>query len=471
MISVNKLKLLNEDGDYYFCNLCNTWHRFRTDSTSLGNRHIANFDENETNSQSPNYFFCGPCGKWHTAHKKDHLQYRIYIQRDPNLKPVPPLQPSLEPSSTHSHHTASSILASFDGATDLRKNESGNVPEPFLINSINNSVPLKLINKIKIKSKAQHCFVKFIDNQLLYKFGIQKSYSLIKISNITDTDWSTHYEMEKALSNFEIGSYSRYLTVSSNFIAVWSNAVESKVFKLRVFNNAGEFLWDYDVKNISQRSQMVAISISDTGLILYAVRDTAYLISKDKKELLAWECPKEPIKEDEDMEDSDKIYSDNAISIYAKVTVDPFNDIRALEISRDSRCVFLGCYSGDVFCLNLEKQVIWHHKINSHQINEIISSNDGENLVIKSEDGYIYFIEKGEILNKYKLMNRWILGEYHNTKQQFFISDGKDFSIFDKSGTLLSKIIFKNDVNWFDISEKLNAVAIASSDGIDIFSI
>lgn len=227
-----------------------------------------------------------------------------------------------------------------------------NKVESFLINSINNSVSLKLIKKIKIKSKAQHCIVKFIDNQLLYRFGTQKAYTLIHISNTTDTDWNTHYEMEKALSNFEIGSYSRYLTFSLNFIAVWSNAVESDVFKLRVFNNAGEFLWDYGVKNISQRSQMVAISISDTGLILYAVRDTAYLISKDKKELLAWECPKEPIKEDEDMEDSDKIYSDNAFSIYAKVTVDPFNDIRALEISRDSRCIFLGCYSGDIFCLN-----------------------------------------------------------------------------------------------------------------------
>jgi hypothetical protein len=347
-----------------------------------------------------------------------------------------------------------------------------NKEESFLINSINNSVSLKLIKKIKIKSKAQHCIVKFIDNQLLYRFGIQKAYTLIKISNITDTDWDTHYEMEKALSNFEIGSYSRYLTFSSNFIAVWSNAVESDVFKLRVFNNAGEFLWDYDVKNISQRSQMVAISISDTGLILYAVRDSAYLISKDKKELLAWECPKEPIKEDtEEMDDSDKIYLDGIISIYAKVYAEPFNDIRSLKISPDSRYIFLGCYSGDIFCLNLKNQVIWHHKISSHQINEIISSNDGENLVIKSEDGYIYFIDKGEILNKYKLMNRRILAEYHNTKQQFFISDGKEFSIFDKSGTLLSKIIFKNDVNWFDISEKLNAIAIASSDGIDIFSI
>lgn len=343
-----------------------------------------------------------------------------------------------------------------------------NKEESFLIDSINNSVSLKLIKKIKIKSKAKHCIVKFIDNQLLYRFGTQEAYTLIKISNTADTDWDTHYEMEKALSNFKIGSYSQYLTFSSNFIAVWSNAVESDVFKLRVFNNAGEFLWDYDVKQ-----RLKAISVSDTGMVLYAIVDCAYLISdsKDKKELLKWKCPKKPIKEDtEEMDDSDKIYSDGMISIFAKVYAEPFNDIRSLKISPDSRYIFLGCYSGDLFCLNLNKQIIWHLKISSSQIDGIFSSDNGDNLVISSRDGHIYFIEKGKILNKYKVTNRWILAEYHNIKQQFFISDGKEFSIFDKNGTLLSKIIFKNDVNWFDISEKLNAIAIAS-DGIDIFSI
>lgn len=421
------------------------------------------------------------------------------------------------------------------------------------IDSKNNYVPVKLIKKIKINDKARNCIVKFIDSQLLFRFRLLKPYTFIKISNITDTDWGTHYEMKKALSNYEILSYIRYLTFSSNFIAVWSNVVDSSVYKLRVFNNAGEFLWDYDVNNISDRSQMVAISISDTGLILYAVGDTAYLIGKDKKELVKWKCPKELVEEEKHLfswnevpgNDNDKILEfiekkygigwvknakiekcndrkvinvftdkkslsirldleeglgyleiddgrsdvlfvndengkifidefgeDGSISIKMEgKMIEPFNEIRALKISRDSKYIFIGCCSGDLFCLNLQNKVLWHHKISSQSLNKIISSNDGENLIIIDGYGYIYFIEKGKILTEYKHTKGNILSEYHNIKQQFLISCGKEFSIFDKSGTLLNQIFFNKDVNCFDVSEKLNLIAMSSSDGINIYSI
>jgi len=48
-------------------------------------------------------------------------------------------------------------------------------------------------------------------------------------------------------------------------------------------------------------------------------------------------------------------------------------------------------------------------------------------------------------------------------KKNVFKTYRKLISLYKKQG--------KNDVNWFDISEKLNAIAIVSSDGIDIFSI
>lgn len=461
-----------------------------------------------------------------------------------------------------------------------------NKEDSFLINPMNSSVSLKFIKKIKTQKKPS--LIKFIDNELIYLDGSQKPYNLIKTNEFFETEWKIHYldtinnicyvdktiivhttKWESAdsvhtkfwfinnngaeVSKFNFNSYVRFSSFNSNLFVVWS--VDSKI---RNFNSAGDLIWDYYTK-ILDKYDFKDMSISDTGLILYAVKDTAYLIDKDKKELIKWKCPKEPVEEEhlfgwdkipgndnykllefiekkydidwvknakigksddgkainvstekkslsirlddenglgyleiddgrsdilhvdnengkiviDEFKDDDKIYSDEDGSIYGqmKVIVEPFNDIRALKISSDSRYIFLGCYSGDLFCLNLLNQVIWHYKISSRQINKIISSNDGENLVIKSEDGFIYFIDKGKILTKYKLTNRNVLAKYHNAKQQFFISDGKDFSIFDKSGTLLNKILFNNDVNWFDVSEKLNLIAISSSNGIDIFSI
>ncbi|MDP3065179.1 MAG: hypothetical protein Q8N08_00425 [Methanobacteriaceae archaeon] len=456
-----------------------------------------------------------------------------------------------------------------------RKNKENS----FLINPMNSSVSLKFIKNLKTQKKPS--LIRFIDNKLIYLDGSQKPYNLIKTNEFFETEWKIHYldtinniccvdktiivhttkwESEDSVhtklwfinnhgaevSNFNFNSYVRFSSFNSNLFVIWS--VDSKI---RNFNGAGDLVWDYDTK-ILDKYNFKDMSISDTGLILYAIKDTAYLIDKGKKELIKWICPKEPVEEehlfrwdeipgndndkllefiekkygidwvknakigkcddgkaiyvstdknsisirldDEDGlgyleiddgrsdilivdDENGKIVIDEfqgeegSINVKMEVIVKPFNDIRALKISPDSKYILLGCYSGDLFCLNMQNQVIWHHKISSHQINEIILSNDGENLVIKSEDGYIYFIDKGKILNKYKLANRKILAEYHNNKQLFFISDGKEFSIFDKSGTLLNKIIFNNDVNWFDISEKLNAIAIASSDGIDIFSI
>lgn len=58
-------KFANKDGDYYFCNLCNTWHRYRIDAALPGWKHIANLDEAKTNSPNPKYFFRSPCAAWH----------------------------------------------------------------------------------------------------------------------------------------------------------------------------------------------------------------------------------------------------------------------------------------------------------------------------------------------------------------------------------------------------------------------
>src|SRR3990172_13424283 len=85
MISVSQLKIINQDGDYYFCKICLTWHRFRFEVTSLGYKHVSNINENETNSLTAKYYFCGSCNTWHTNTRKDHLQYRMHIQRDPNM--------------------------------------------------------------------------------------------------------------------------------------------------------------------------------------------------------------------------------------------------------------------------------------------------------------------------------------------------------------------------------------------------
>lgn len=132
MTTVNNSKFLNQDGDYYFCNLCNRWHRYRIDTTSLGYKHIANLDEEKTNSSSSKYFFCALCSKWHTDARKDHLQHRLHIQRDTNINPAPTVHPSRAPLLAH-HHLPTAILGSFDGAAGLWKNESehlSSIPSP-----------------------------------------------------------------------------------------------------------------------------------------------------------------------------------------------------------------------------------------------------------------------------------------------------------------------------------------------------
>ncbi|VVB93848.1 Uncharacterised protein [uncultured archaeon] len=124
MTIANNPKFLNRPGDYYFCSLCAAWHRCTNDPSSTGNQHLSHLDENETNSPSSKYFYCSLCNKWHTDARKDHLQYRLYIQRDPDLKPTPHLQPTTAPSSNHLHHPPTAILGSFDGAAGLWKTES-----------------------------------------------------------------------------------------------------------------------------------------------------------------------------------------------------------------------------------------------------------------------------------------------------------------------------------------------------------
>jgi len=128
-----KIKLLDQPGDYYFCSLCSAWHRCTSDPSFTGNQHLSHLDETETNSPNSKYFFCSLCGKWHTDARKDHLQYRLRIKRDPNMITAPIVQPSRVPSSSNSLHSSTAILGSFDSAAGLWKNESehlNTIPSP-----------------------------------------------------------------------------------------------------------------------------------------------------------------------------------------------------------------------------------------------------------------------------------------------------------------------------------------------------
>lgn len=123
MTTSSNSKLLNQPDDYYFCSLCAAWHRCTNDPSSTGNQHLSHLDENETNSPTSKYFFCSLCGKWHTDARKDHLQYRLCIERDPNMITAPMVQPPHALPSSNSHHSPAAILGSFDGAAGLWKNE------------------------------------------------------------------------------------------------------------------------------------------------------------------------------------------------------------------------------------------------------------------------------------------------------------------------------------------------------------
>ncbi len=74
-------------------------------------------------NQPGDYYFCSLCGKWHTDARKDHLQYRLRIKRDPNMITAPIVQPPNAPSSSNSHHSPAAVIGSFDSAAGLWKNE------------------------------------------------------------------------------------------------------------------------------------------------------------------------------------------------------------------------------------------------------------------------------------------------------------------------------------------------------------
>ncbi len=143
-----EIKPLNQPGDYYFCSLCAAWHRCTNDPSSTGNQHLSHLDENETNSPTSKYFFCSLCGKWHTDARKDHLQYRLYIKRDPNMITTPIVQPLHSPSSSNSHHSPTAILVSFDGAAGLWKNENE------LLNSISSITARRQCEEILALEKS-----------------------------------------------------------------------------------------------------------------------------------------------------------------------------------------------------------------------------------------------------------------------------------------------------------------------------
>ncbi len=61
-------------GDYYFCSLCQKWHRVPT--IGLGQEHLKYFDAKKTNSDIPEYYYCSLCRRPHHNNRK-HLNFKI----------------------------------------------------------------------------------------------------------------------------------------------------------------------------------------------------------------------------------------------------------------------------------------------------------------------------------------------------------------------------------------------------------
>lgn len=391
--------------------------------------------------------------------------------------------------------------------TDLITNDS---KKEFELNSINTNFSVKFLKQIKTKKKPG--FVTFIDDGLIYTDGTVKPFNLIKTNNNFEIEWKRPFEENirsifsfgktifvysltwkksndfakttgtffidksngitlraemlllflnkdgKDISYFKPDAPLQAISFNSNFIALWSEDAT-----LRLFSTLGGVVHEhyYSLKN---KYDFIDISISDSGLILYSYKKMANLIDKNTKRLFTWRCPIKTIEEKgEGLKD--------IVSI--KVYAEPFNEIRASKISMNSKYIFIGCYSGDLYCLNLDNKIVWHLNTGS-TIKSISSSNDGDNLVVFCKDSYIYFITCVEIINKYKIMssanpNGIISVKYHNTKEIFFISNGNELLIFDRIGNLLNRIILKNNINQFDISQNSNTIAVVS-DAVFIFN-
>lgn len=122
---INQIKNINQDGDYYFCNICNEWHRYRTEPDRLGHQHITHFDEEKTNSPSAKYYFGGVCNKWYTNSTKEHLQNRLYIKRDDSIRPeLSDKKLHVQQRRTGAHHSEEDEMVSIDAAASIWKSES-----------------------------------------------------------------------------------------------------------------------------------------------------------------------------------------------------------------------------------------------------------------------------------------------------------------------------------------------------------
>lgn len=76
----------NRDSDgYYFCKLCDKWHRVRT--SIEGREHLPDyFDEETTNAPLARYYFCSKCNGPHRGSRKDHIPYRLYVKLEHDPK-------------------------------------------------------------------------------------------------------------------------------------------------------------------------------------------------------------------------------------------------------------------------------------------------------------------------------------------------------------------------------------------------
>jgi len=110
----NDKKTINQDGDYYFCSLCQNWHILRSDKDSKDKEHLIYFDEEQTNSPSAKYYFCTYCKKWHKGSHTEHLAYKAYIGcgKTSDILPQPKRTEKMKQSKE-------GVISEFDGTDGL----------------------------------------------------------------------------------------------------------------------------------------------------------------------------------------------------------------------------------------------------------------------------------------------------------------------------------------------------------------
>jgi hypothetical protein len=269
-----------------------------------------------------------------------------------------------------------------------------------------------------IKRKTKNSFIKEVGktkDSFIYLSTRRKSKKAH--SNIVFQDSKLNW-----LKSFNIAKYINRIKIGKNKVVTFC-----KDNRLRVFDTQGKLLFE---KKCS--THLRDIHISNNNSILISFVDTAQLLNPIGEVILEWSSNPKRSSNTEDW-----IYS-----VYA---------------NEDSTKLFLGCYSGWIYCINLNGEILWEYNTKGI-VDKIYSSKSGNSVVTYSssiKNSNIHFLKKSNFLKRGKCIKTLKLNFNEQLKRInediFVVTDKRKLLFFDIKGNLLNELSFDENIKTFDV--------------------